>query len=304
MPAESRPTSRAGAAQALVIVTGLSGAGRTTVIHALEDLGYEAINNFPLSMVDALMDEGTARRPLALGVETRTRGFSAEALDRVMRRLRSLGDTRAILIFLDCTDEALVRRFSATRRRHPLAPAEDVATGLARERDLLAGARDAADMVIDTTNLTPHQLKREINARFAPENGAGLTVSVHSFSFKRGIPPGSDMVLDCRFLANPYWAAELRARDGRDPAVQDYVSRDPRFPGFFERVLDLLLFQLPASAAEGKVYFSVALGCTGGRHRSVTLAERLAGALREAGWPATLRHHELERGGAGTTDPA
>jgi UPF0042 nucleotide-binding protein len=284
----------------LVIVTGLSGAGRTTAINALEDLGYEALNNFPLSLIGTLLAEARGRaQPIAIGIETRTRGFSAAALSEILTALRQRHGAQVLLLFLDCSDETLVRRFSETRRRHPLAPAEDAAAGVARERDLLRDILGAADMVIDTSGLTPHDLRREVEARFATRQGRGLTVSIGSFSYKRGVPTGSDVVIDVRFLRNPYWVEGLRHLDGRDPRVQDYVVADPRFGAFFDKLAELLLLLLPAYVAEGKVYFSVALGCTGGRHRSVTVAERLAARLGEAGWPALVRHRELGRGPEG-----
>ena len=292
-PAKTRHAVRG--APAVVIVTGLSGAGRSSAINALEDLGYEAINNFPLSLVGALMaEDAEPAGPIALGVETRTRGFSAEGLRDVLASLRRR-DVRVMLLFLDCSDEVLTRRFSETRRRHPLAPAEDVGTGIARERDILREIRAEADMLIDTSALTPHELKAEIGQRFATGRAAGLAVSITSFSYKRGAPAGADVVLDVRFLQNPYWVEGLRGLDGRDAAVQDYVAADPRFVAFFEKFAEMLLLLLPAYLDEGRVYFSVALGCTGGRHRSVTVAERLAARLRDAGWQARLRHRELER---------
>ncbi|MEM7497769.1 MAG: RNase adapter RapZ [Pseudomonadota bacterium] len=295
----------------VVLVTGLSGAGRTTAINALEDLGFEAINNFPLPLVDALLAEagpdGPGRRPLALGLETRTRGFSASGLHALLGRLRASPHTgSAVLVFLDCDDARLARRFSETRRRHPLAPAEDVETGIARERDFLTEIRSEADVVIDTGALSPHQLKAEIATRFGGAVAGGRpglaargpAITLSSFSYKRGVPDGADVVLDCRFLRNPYWDERLRDLDGRHSDVQDYVAADPRFAPFFERVADLLEMLLPAYADEGKVYFSVALGCTGGRHRSVTVVERLAARLASGGWPAGLRHRELDRGDA------
>lgn len=299
-------------APAVVLVTGLSGAGRTTAINALEDLGFEAISNLPIPFIHSLLDDGApgrpgaGRRPIALGLDTRTRGFSATGLRELLTRLRATPSVgAALLLFLDCTDAVLARRFSETRRRHPLAPAEDVETGIARERDLLAEIRGEADMLIETGSLTPHELKAEIAARFgsgAPALGGRLAttarspaITVSSFSYKRGVPGGADVVLDCRFLRNPYWHAELRGLDGRDPAVQAYVAEDPRYGDFFDRVADLLETLLPAYADEGKVYFSVAFGCTGGRHRSVTVAERLAARLAGAGWSAGLRHRELDR---------
>lgn len=284
----------------VVIVTGMSGAGRTTVINALEDLGFEALNNFPLSLLDRLVQPvDDAPRPIAIGVETRTRGFSTRALTGAVDRLRHRQGTSALLIFLDCTDEALLTRFNQTRRRHPLSPEEDAATGIARERDVLAEVRARADMVIDTSELSPHALKAEIESRFSGQISADLAVSVQTFSYKRGAPPEADMVLDCRFLKNPYWEAELRRLDGRHARIQGFVREDPLFAAFFEKLCEMLLMLLPAYKAEGKAYFCVALGCTGGRHRSVTVGELLAERLRAQGWPIALRHRELELSRAG-----
>ena len=289
--------------QRLVIVTGMSGAGRTTAIDALEDHDFEALDNFPLSLVDRLVKPGLAEpRAIAIGVETRTRGFSARALTGLVDRLRRRQGIAALLVFLDCADETLLARFNQTRRRHPLAPEEDVATGLARERDLLAEVRARADVVIDTTALTPQELKTEIAGRLAPPVGAELVVAVQSFSYKRGAPAEADMVMDCRFLRNPYWEAALRSLDGRDPRIQGFVREDPLFRDFFARLGELLEMLLPAYKAEGKAYLCVALGCTGGRHRSVVIGELLAERLREAGWPVLLRHRELERAGDGANE--
>jgi UPF0042 nucleotide-binding protein len=286
----------------VVIVTGMSGAGRTTAINALEDLGFEALNNFPLSLLDRLVQPiDDDPRPIAIGVETRTRGFSTRALTGAIDRLRRRQGTGALLIFLDCADEALLTRFNQTRRRHPLAPEEDAATGIARERDVLAEVRARADMVIDTSELSPHALKAEIESRFSHQLSADLAVSVQSFSYKRGAPAEADMVLDCRFLRNPYWQADLRRLDGRHARIQGFVREDPLFAAFLEKLCEMLLMLLPAYKAEGKAYFCVALGCTGGRHRSVTVGELLAGRLRAQGWPIALRHRELEfsRSGSG-----
>jgi len=279
----------------VVIVTGMSGAGRTTAINTLEDLGFEALNNFPLSLLDRLIQPvDDDPRPIAIGVETRTRGFSTRALTGAVDRLRGGHGTGALLVFLDCTDEALLSRFNQTRRRHPLSPEEDVATGIARERDVLAEVRARADMVIDTSELTPHGLKAEIQTRFARPVAIDLAVSVQSFSYKRGAPPEADMVLDCRFLRNPYWETALRRLDGRNARIQGFVREDPLFAAFFEKLCEMLLMLLPAYKTEGKAYFCVALGCTGGRHRSVTVAEFLAERLRAQGWPTALRHRDLE----------
>ena len=303
---EAPRASASPSGQRVVIVTGMSGAGRTTAIHALEDLGFEALNNFPLALVERLVKPGEAGgeagseaggQPIAIGVETRTRGFSTRALAGLLDRLRRRQGIAALLVFLDCADETLMTRFNQTRRRHPLAPEEDVATGVARERDLLAEVRGRADVVIDTTALTPQGLKAEIAARVAPQAAAELAIAVHSFSYKRGAPAEADMVLDCRFLRNPYWEAALRHLDGRDPRIQGFVREDPLFRDFFARLGELLEMLLPAYKREGKAYFCVALGCTGGRHRSVVIGELLAERLRKSDWPVMLRHRELELDG-------
>lgn len=277
----------------VAIVTGLSGAGRSTAIHALEDLGWEAVDNLPLALIPRLTETGG--RPLALGVDTRTRGFSAEALAETVAALRATPGVAPVLVFLDASDEALIARYAETRRRHPMAPEEDVAVGVARERDALWGVRDRADLVMDTSAMSPHALKAAIQQRLAKGAGHGLSVSIQSFSVKRGAPREADMVIDCRFLRNPHWEPALRPLDGRDPAVDAHVAADPLFAPFFERLAELAALLLPAYKNEGKAYFCLGLGCTGGRHRSVALAERLAARLTAEGWRVNVRHRELER---------
>lgn len=301
MTSDPQPAQTPEDARPLVlIVTGMSGAGRSTAINALEDMGYEPLNNFPLALLEtvvapAAQPEPGRARPIAFGIETRTRGFSTRALMEKVEALRTRHRIGALLVFLDCADTVLIARFSQTRRRHPLAPAEDPATGVARERAILEPVRGRADVVIDTSALTPHQLKAEVAARFGRGLEAGLSVSVQSFSYKRGAPHEADMVLDCRFLRNPYWEPGLRALDGSDPRIQSFVGEDPLFASFFGKLSDLTLMLLPAYKAEGKAYFSIALGCTGGRHRSVAVATLLAAEIERAGWPVALRHREIER---------
>lgn len=284
----------------LVLVTGPSGAGRTTAIRALEDMGYEAIDNLPLSLLPRLLDGPAPDKPMALGVDARNRDFSTTALIEVIDRIGNA----AQVLYLDCSTDVLVRRFSETRRRHPLAPAESPETGIAREFDLLKPVKVRADLLVDTSDMSPHDLRDELGHWFAPGEAGQLAVSVHSFSYKRGLPRGLDMVLDCRFLRNPYWEEALRGRDGRDDAVADFVAGDPRFPEFRDKVTDLALLLLPAYKAEGKAYLAIGFGCTGGRHRSVAMAETLARALAKGGWQVSIRHRELERLGLlGTPQP-
>lgn len=283
--------------QRLVLVTGPSGAGRSTAINALEDLGYEAIDNLPLSLVPRLLDGPPLDHPLALGIDVRNRDFSAQALIETIDRLTRLPEVAPEVLYLDCAPEELERRFGETRRRHPLAPAEPPEAGIAREIDLLSPIRVRADVLIDTSGMTPHDLKAEVARIFGGRQADSLAVSVHSFSYKRGVPRGLDLMFDCRFLRNPHWVPDLRARDGRDPEVAAYVAGDARHAEFLARVTDLLLLMLPAQIDEGKSHLAIGFGCTGGQHRSVALTEAVAKALAEAGWQVSKRHRELERRG-------
>ncbi len=282
------------AANRLVLVTGPSGAGRTTAIAALEDLGYEAINNLPLSLVPRLID-GPLARPLALGIDVRNRDFSAAALIELIDRLTRAPGLRLEVLYLDSSPEALVRRYSETRRRHPLAPEAGPVSGITQEIDLLVPIRVRADVLIDTTGMSPHDLRAELGRWFDMGRTARLAVSVHSFSYKRGVPRGLDMMFDCRFLSNPHWIEALRPLTGLDSAVAAHVQGDPRHDEFVQKVCDLLLFLLPAHVEEGKAHLAVGFGCTGGQHRSVAVTEIVAKALAEAGWQVSKRHRELER---------
>ena len=279
----------------MVLVTGPSGAGRSTAINALEDLGYEVIDNLPLSLLPRLLDGPPPSRPLALGLDVRNRDFGTAALIETIDQLAARTDQRAQVLYLDAAEEELVRRYSETRRRHPLAPAGAALEGIQRERDLLVPVRARADVLIDTTGLSPHDLRGEVERWFATGQGRHLGVTIHSFSYKRGLPRGMDIVMDCRFLRNPHWDASLRNLDGRDPAVAAYVAADPRFEPFFERIKSLADLLLPAHKDEGKAHLSIGFGCTGGQHRSVAVAERLASALAKDGWHVSKRHREMER---------
>lgn len=279
----------------LVLVTGPSGAGRSTAIDALEDLGYEVIDNLPLSLVPRLIEGEPLHRPIALGLDVRNRDFNVTALIDLVDGLTRDPRVDLELLYLDCAPPELVRRYSQTRRRHPLAPAETPDDGVAREIDLLAPIRARADHLIDTTEMSPHDLKADLARWFDRGTTARLAVSLQSFSYKRGLPRGVDMIFDCRFLKNPYWDAALRDLDGRDAVVEAYLKTDPRFAEFFERLCDMVTFLLPATVAEGKAHLAIGFGCTGGQHRSVAVAEMLAKALAEAGWPVSKRHRELER---------
>ncbi len=281
----------------VVLVTGPSGAGRSTAINAFEDLGYETIDNIPLALLPRLISGPVTGRPMALGIDVRTRDFTVSGVLDAYDSLRSDDMIEPTLLYVDCETEALLRRYSETRRRHPMAPDETPLRGIEMEMDLLKDLRSRADVLIDTTPLTPHDLKAEIGSLFSAPGVAGLAVSVQSFSYKRGVPRGIDMVMDCRFLRNPYWDQSLRGKTGQDREVLDYVSEDPTYHAFFEQLTEMARLLLPAYRDEGKAHFSIGLGCTGGQHRSVAVAEELAKALEAEGWQVSKRHREMERRG-------
>ena len=292
---QAEPTARAALGHHLLLVTGPSGAGRSTALNALEDLGFESIDNLPLSLVPRLLDGPPLGRPIALGIDVRNREFSATALIELIDRLTRNPAVTLEVLYLDCHPDALVRRYSETRRRHPLTPAGEPSIGVLREIDLLVPIKVRADVLVDTSDMSPHDLRADIARWFDPAASTRPAVSVHSFSYKRGVPRGVDMIFDCRFLANPHWQDDLRAKDGRDAEVAAFVENDARFAEFFALVRDMTLLLLPAQVEEGKTHLAIGFGCTGGQHRSVALAEKLAKTLAEAGWQVSKRHRELER---------
>ena len=281
--------------QRIILLTGPSGAGRSTAIRAMEDLGFEAIDNLPLGLLPRLLDGPPISHDLVLGLDVRNRDFSANALIQTLDRLQGMQGITPELLYIDCRADVLLRRFSETRRRHPLAPAESPDQGVQRELDLLIPIRARADILIDTSEMTPHDLRAEVDRLITPESGARLAVSVNSFSYKRGLPRGVDMVLDCRFLRNPYWEPSLRSFNGTSAEVAAYVAEDERFQPFFDKTLEMAELLLPAYLEEGKAHFALGFGCTGGQHRSVAIAEKMSQALAERGWQVSTRHRELER---------
>jgi len=280
----------------IVIMSGPAGSGRSTAIRALEDNGFEAIDNLPLSFLPRLFSGGPIERSVVIGIDPRNREFSIEALLRALLDIESTAGLAPVLVYLDCDAATLLRRYAETRRRHPLSPKGSPLVGIEREATLLAPIKARADVLIDTRTMTPHDLAAEMRRQFGSEEARdGLAVTLQSFSYKRGVPRGIDMVIDARFLRNPHWDMDLRPRDGRDPAVRAFVEADPAYVPFYDRLVDLVTFLLPRYRAEGKSYFGLGLGCTGGKHRSVALVEALAESLAAAGWQVSIRHRDLER---------
>ncbi len=282
--------------QHIVIISGPAGSGRSTAIGALEDLGFEAIDNLPISFLPRLFAGGPVERPVVVGIDPRNRDFAVERLLAALKLVEAATGEAPVLVYLDCDATTLVQRYSETRRRHPLSPRETPLVGIERELALLAPVRARADVLIDTRAMTPHDLRAEMARQFGEEETrGGLAINLQSFSYKRGVPRGVDMVIDVRFLKNPHWEPGLRPSDGRDPAVRAFVEADPSYAPFYARLEDLMKFLLPAYRAEGKSYFGLGLGCTGGRHRSVVLVEALAKTLAADGWQVSIRHRDLER---------
>lgn len=284
--------------QRVLLVTGLLGAGKTTALKVLEDLGWEAIDNFPVRLLGRLIDQpdGTAgdlRAPLAIGFDTRTRGFDPHQIISRVKKLSERPDIELTTLFLDCSGQELERRYNETRRRHPLATDMPAMAGIAAERELLEPLRRWADLVISTSDFSANDLRQAIRERFGADHAAPMTVTVTSFGFSRGMPPLADLVFDMRFLDNPHWDPVLRPLTGADQPVADHIRQDPAFAEAFARIRDLILLLLPRYGAQGKPYVNIAFGCTGGRHRSVFTAIEIARALTAAGYAPTLVHRNL-----------
>ena len=282
----------------LLLVTGLSGAGKSTVLRVLEDLGWEVVDNLPLSLLEPLIEapapRSEANRPIAVGIDSRSRGFKPALLVKRIKQLRE-ADGRAIeTLFLDCAGAELERRFSETRRRHPLAEDRPATDGIAREREMMEPVRRWAEHVVDTTNYSSNDLQQEVRHRFAEAGGDEPALNIISFGYSRGLPRDADLVFDMRYLRNPHWDPALRPGTGLDADVSAYIAADPSYEATVSQIEALLLALLPRYRAEGKSYVTIAFGCTGGRHRSVHVAERVARTLRAAGHAPTVGHRNLD----------
>jgi UPF0042 nucleotide-binding protein len=285
--------------QRILLVTGMSGAGKSTSLRTFEDMGWEVVDNLPLSLFEKLfeapvpVDRSKAVRSLAIGIDSRTRGFDATLIVDRIKALEAAHDYRIETLFLDCGDKELERRFSETRRRHPLAQDRPAAEGIGREREIVLPLRRWAEHVIVTTDSSANELQQELRERFGNIDSADTIVSVTSFGFARGILRNADMVFDMRFLRNPHWDATLKPLTGLDSAVGAYIAEDQAYTESLEKIENLLLLLLPRYEAEGKSYVTIGFGCTGGRHRSVHVAERVAQRLRDEGFSPTVSHRDL-----------
>ncbi len=294
----------------IALVTGLSGGGKASILRALEDIGYEAVDNPPLTMIEEMV--ARSERPLAIGVDARTRGFDAGLVLEALQRLRNNPALRPELVFAWAAEATLLRRFTQTRRRHPLAPQGRVTDGIAAEEALTARLHECADLIIDTSELPLPALRQQIERHFGIAGDAAtrrLVVSLVSFAYSHGLPREADLVFDARFLRNPHYDPILQPRTGLDPAVGAYIAADPDYQRFFSRLAELIELLLPRFVQEGKKYTTITIGCTGGRHRSVYLVEQLAAYLASriaatpAGggfgvdWQLNVTHRELAREG-------
>jgi UPF0042 nucleotide-binding protein len=281
----------------VTVITGMSGAGRSAAADVLEDLGYFVIDNLPpalIANVRELAKERNDPQPYALVVDVRSGEF-VDDLERALAQLRKRG-ARTRMLFLDASDEVLVRRYDASRRKHPLAAGERVTDGIAHERRLLEDLKGEADVVVDTSDLNVHELRDRLRELFGDDGAeSALRTSIVSFGYKHGLPVDVDLVFDCRFLPNPHWVDELRPLPGTDPRVREYVMRTPEATAFLDELEQLMGLLLPAYQREGKAYLSIGVGCTGGRHRSVVIASELAERLQTLGATPGVHHRDLDR---------
>ncbi|MEE2694194.1 MAG: RNase adapter RapZ [Pseudomonadota bacterium] len=277
----------------LLLVTGLSGAGKSTVLNVLEDLQYEVVDNLPIRLLQAFVDGSKNGAKLAVGVDSRSRGFSAETFSAAVRSIQTTRHIRPKIIFLTCDSDVLHLRFTETRRRHPLAVDRPVTDGIALELQMMEPLKEQSNYTFDTTHLSIADLRQLIDGQFSVGTPAPITISVVSFAFRLGLPREADLVFDVRFLKNPHYVEHLRECTGLDEKVRDYISSDPAYTAFFDHMYEMLLPLLPLYRHEGKRYLTIAIGCTGGRHRSVMVAEYLGAQLVREQYEAMVRHRDL-----------
>ena len=277
----------------LIIITGSSGAGRTTALNALEDRGYEIIDNIPISMIPSLISKASESKNVALGIDIRTRDFSPKLLLSMVRRFEKDDKIEAGLFFLQCEHRKLLTRFNETRRKHPLSGEKSLSQALKEEILLLEPLKSEAQVVIDTTDYSPNELREELLKHVTTRNLDSFTILIQSFSYKDGLPRNLDMVFDCRFLKNPHWQSQLRELDGTSDLVREFVMGLPTFGQFLDYISKLLKYLFPLFEREGKTHFSIGIGCTGGKHRSVVVATELGKVLKRKDRVVFIKHRHL-----------
>ncbi len=288
-----------GDALKLFLITGLSGAGKSSALKIFEDLSYEAIDNLPVSLLSNVVElvladnECENRAALVIGIDARTRNFQQDEILKNLAEIRGHDNINLKILFFDSSNEVLAQRFTETRRKHPLAMDQQVMEAITRERQIMDVIRARADFIFDTSAMEIQELRQTLTQKFERRHNEDLHITISSFAYPRGLPRDADLVFDVRFLRNPHYVDELKSLTGKDKVIQDYVAQDNRFADFCDKISDLILFALPEYKREGKSYLNIAFGCTGGRHRSVCMAEKMAKILKDNGFKANLSHREL-----------
>ncbi len=283
----------------VLLITGMSGAGKSTALSILEDLDYECIDNLPINLLPSLIDLAMKNDPahlnpaLAIGIDARTRNFHAENIISILNKLRDQTDIEIKILYFDSNDEILSARFSETRRRHPLAKDRPVSDGIKRERQMMEIIKTESDYIFDTSEFSIHDLRRTMSQHFERTEDQGMRISILSFAYPKGLPRDADLVFDVRYLRNPHYDETLRPLTGRDELVADYIMKDPIFHSSWDKISALILSLLPEYKKEGKSYLTIAFGCTGGQHRSVFISKKLAELLQEKNYQVNLRHREI-----------
>ena len=279
----------------LILVIGQSGAGRTTVIHILDDQGFDTLDNVPVHLIPQVASTDLVDKPLAIGLDLRSKSFSLQILMREINNWKTISKSRVFILFLECSLEILIKRFSLSRRPHPVPGENNLELSIKRELKLIAPLREKADHVIDTSNTSPNELRLKLGSIFPSANNRNIQIMVQSFSFRTGSPTGIDMIFDCRFLKNPNWAEGLKDLNGTDEAVKDYLKRDKSWAPFKNNLFQMISTIIPAFEREGKSYLSIGLGCTGGQHRSVFVAEQLYNYLLDKNCDVKILHTILQK---------
>lgn len=279
----------------LILVIGQSGAGRTTVIHILDDQGFDTLDNVPVHLIPRVVPRELVDKPLALGLDIRSKSFSLQNLMKEISNWKALSKSSVVILFLECSLDVLIKRFSLTRRPHPVPGENNLELSIKRELKLIAPLREKADFVLDTSNTSPNELRLKLGSIFPLAKNRSINIMLQSFSFRNGSPSGVDMIFDCRFLKNPNWEDSLKDLNGTDVEVKDYLRKDESWESFNKSLIQMLLTIIPAFEKEGKSYLSIGLGCTGGQHRSVFVAEQLYKHLLDKSYDVKIIHTILQK---------